>query len=264
MVDGSTSESGSHSHNLWAYTGEVTPPASLDYKHSHAINYTGGALSAGGHNHSFVTNSHDHSFSVYSLKHKHSVSISFKNNSNNQSNFSHSHTFSVGNHTHSVSIPNHNHKITIPKHSHTVTIPNHNHSIKIPKHSHTVTIPDHTHNVTIPNHTHKVSIPGHTHNVSIPNHTHTITIPAHSHEITAGIFESGRPTAFDIYVGGSKKTTVRDTSYEGDITAWLLNESNQIPRDSWIDVEIRPNDLAYVQSSVFVQGFVQSRGGGNY
>ena len=264
MVDGSTSESGSHSHDLWAYTGEVTPPASANYKHSHAINYSGGALSAGGHNHSFVSNSHSHSFSVYSLRHKHSVSISFKNNGNNQSNFSHSHTFSVGNHTHSVSIPNHNHKITIPKHSHTVTIPNHNHKITIPKHSHTVTIPDHTHNVTIPNHTHKVSIPGHTHNVSIPNHTHTITIPAHSHEITAGIFESGRPTAFDIYVNGSRKTTVRDTSYEGDITSWLLNESNQIPRDSWIDVEIRPNDLAYVQSSVFVQGFVQSRGGGNY
>lgn len=300
MVDGSTSESGSHSHNLWAYTGEVTPPASADYKHSHAINYSGGALSAGGHNHSFVTNSHDHSFSVYSLKHKHSVSISFKNNGNNQSNFSHSHTFSIGSHTHSVSIPNHNHKITIPshthtvtipnhnhkitipkhshtvtipnhnhsitipKHSHTVTIPNHNHSITIPKHSHTVTIPNHNHSVTVPNHTHKVSIPNHTHNVTIPSHTHTITIPAHKHEITAGIFESGNPTAFDIYVNGARKTTVNDKSFDGDITSWLLNSSNQIPRDTWIDVEIRPNDLAYVVSSVFVQGFVQSRGGGNY
>jgi hypothetical protein len=100
--------------------------------------------------------------------------------------------------------------------------------------------------------------------VTIPNHTHTITIPAHSHEITAGIFESGNATGFSIYVAGRLVTTVNEKTYDGDITAWLLNSSNQIPRDSWINVEIRPNDLAYVVTSVFVQGFVQSRGGGNY
>jgi len=44
----------------------------------------------------------------------------------------------------------------------------------------------------------------------------------------------------------------------------LLNSDNQVPRNTWIDVTIVPNDLAYVVSSIFVQGFVQSRGGGNY
>ena len=72
------------------------------------------------------------------------------------------------------------------------------------------------------------------------------------------------PTQFDIYVGSTKKATVEATTYNGDITQWLLNDKNLIPRNTWINVEIRPNALAYVVSSVFVQGFVQSRGGGNY
>ena len=62
----------------------------------------------------------------------------------------------------------------------------------------------------------------------------------------------------------NKIATVDATSYNDDITAWLLDSDNQVPRNQWIDVEIRPNDLAYVVCSVFVQGFVQSRGGGNY
>lgn len=131
-------------------------------------------------------------------------------------------------------------------------------------HSHNFSIGSHTHSVSIPAHTHSVSVPSHTHSVSIPAHTHNVSIPSHTHTISAGIFESGNPSEFDIYVGGVKKTTVSSTNFNDDITAWLLNDRNQIPRGSWIDVEIRPNDLAYVVCSVFVQGFVQSRGGGNY
>ena len=100
--------------------------------------------------------------------------------------------------------------------------------------------------------------------MTIPGHKHNLTIAPHTHDIIAGIFESGNATAFDIYVDGKKKTTIREKSAEIDLVKWLLNAKNQIPRNSWIKVEIRPNDLAYVVSSVFVQGFVQSRGGGNY
>ena len=145
-----------------------------------------------------------------------------------------------------------------------MTIPGHEHKITIPGHSHKITIPGHSHTITIPAHSHKVTIPGHEHKITIPGHSHTITINAHKHDILAGIFESGNPTKFDVYVNGIKKTTVNATNYDGDITTWLLNDRNQIPRDSWMTVEIRPDDLAYVVSSVFVQGFVQSRGGGNY
>ena len=141
-------------------------------------------------------------------------------------------------------------------HSHNI---NHYHKVNV---SGSASGGNHQHTFSIPNHTHTIT--AHTHKLPDLSHSHKITFKGHSHNITAGIFESGKPTGFDIYVSGKYQTTISKTSYNGDITTWLLNESKLIPRDSWIDVEIRPNDLAYVVSSVFVQGFVQSRGGGNY
>lgn len=165
---------------------------------------------------------HDHTFEGWPVI---SRSAFNHDHSLNITGGSHSHTFSIGSHKHSVSISSHQHKVTIPRHQHKVTIPKHRHEIKIAAHS------------------------------------HSITIPAHSHSITAGIFESGNATAFDVYVGGNKVTTVNKTSYDADITNWLLDsKTKRIPRNQWIEVEFRPNDLAYIQSSVFVQGFVQSRG----
>ena len=136
-------------------------------------------------------------------------------------------------------------------------------------HSHGVNLPEgfgsHSHSISFSAHSHEVTIPGHNHEVTIPKHRHNVTLPSHAHEITPGIFESGNPKSFTIYVKGERVRTVKNTSFDGDITKWIVDtESQQIPRDQWIDVDIRPNDLAYVQSSVFVQGFVQSRGGGNY
>lgn len=125
----------------------------------------------------------------------------------------------------------------------------------------------HSHSFNLRNvgqHTHNFSLPDHTHNVNVPAHSHALTIPGHSHDITPGIFEYGNASAFDIYINDELYAYVDSTFFEGDITALLIDESGQIPRDTWIRVEIVPNDLAYVISSVFVQGFVQSRGGGNY
>lgn len=178
--------------------------------------------------------------------------------------------YGIADDSHYHSLP---HQHSLPSHSHSISQSNHKHPLyneqgdQITSHSHTIYLRSlaHSHNI---NHYHTVTVSGgatggqHTHTFNIPNHTHTIT--AHNHKITPGIFESGNPTAFDIYVGNTKKATVNATSYDGDITQWLLNNKNQIPRGQWIDVEFRPNDIAYVVSSVFVQGFVQSRGGGNY
>lgn len=150
----------------------------------------------------------------------------------------------------------HSHKIP---HYHTVNLSG---SASGGAHTHTFTVPNHSH--TISAHNHKLPDLSHNHTITLKGHSHNITLNGHSHEITPGIFESGNPTAFDIYVGGVKKTTISSTSFDNDIATWLLNEQNLIPRDSWIDIEIRPNDLAYCQCSVFVQGFVQSRGGANY
>lgn len=117
-------------------------------------------------------------------------------------------------------------------------------------------------------HTHGVSLSGsqtsHTHTFNIGSHTHSLTIPAHTHNISAGIFESGSPKNCTIKIGGNVKATVNSTSYNDDITEWLIDSNGTIPRGQWIDMEIIPDDLAYVVASVFIQGFVQSRGGGNY
>lgn len=147
-------------------------------------------------------------------------------------------------------------------------------------HSHTwrygdlrITIPAyalaHTHDASVDlarlgSHSHRVRIPSHFHTFSVAPHKHKFTVPSHTHDINPGIYTYGSPTAFDIYIDGTKRATIDSTYCEENITTLLVNEQNQIPRDSWIKVEIRPNDLAYVVSSVFVQGFVQSRGGGNY
>lgn len=207
---------------------------------------------AGTHQH-YISDSTDSATpSVDKLTHNHATRI---------------YTQTDGNHSHGIEGGWHNH--TIPRtnlqHNHVISLTvNNTYGKSGFSHSHTFSISNHSHSVTVPSHTHNVSIPSHTHNVSIPSHTHNVTLPEHTHTISAGIYESGHPSAFDIYVSGQKKATVNATSYDGDIVTWLLNSDGQVPRNSWIDVEIRPNDLAYVVSSVFVQGFVQSRGGGNY
>lgn len=33
-----------------------------------------------------------------------------------------------------------------------------------------------------------------------------------------------------------------------------------IPRGSWLSLEVRPDDLAYISIDLIVQGFIQSRG----
>ena len=143
--------------------------------------------------------------------------------------------------------------------------PNHRHYVNLGYHAHRISGSSFSHSHGM-DHTHKIEIDisGHSHTVEIPEHSHYFIIPAHTHAIKAGIFESGSPSAFDIYVNGEKRATVDDTSFDDDITMWLLGDDGLVPRNQWIDMEIRPNDNAYVVASVFIQGFIQSRGGGNY
>jgi len=65
-------------------------------------------------------------------------------------------------------------------------------------------------------------------------------------------------------VNGIKKATIQASSSEIDITQYLLNEQGYVTRGSWINLEVRPNDLSYVIINLFVQGFIQSAGGGTY
>ena len=255
--NGYTEYGGNHSHsaNVYGSTGEVTPPASLNYRHSHWINFWIGTSDAGNHYHNIQVNNHAHRMDhSHGMGHYHTLSSSGGEHFHTIDIHKHNVEFyNVGWHAHSLA----DHFHHIGRHRHFVSVDGHSHSIDKSLFNHTHGM-DHTHNIEVN------SFGSHAHTFSIGAHTHGITIPAHTHQIQAGIFESGNPSSFDIYIHGNKIATVDATSYNDDITAWLLDSDNQVPRNQWIDVEIRPNDLAYVVCSVFVQGFVQSRGGGNY
>lgn len=120
-------------------------------------------------------------------------------------------------------------------------------------------VASHQHQITLANHTHQITLSAHQHNFTIPGHNHNFTIPGHYHDITPGIFTFGSPQRFSLYVNGVKKADFEGTTAELDVTDYLV-EDGKIPRGRWLNIEIRPNDLAYVSLDLIVQGFVQSRG----
>ena len=131
-------------------------------------------------------------------------------------------------------------------------------------HTHTLwhqhTIPGHSH--AIPAHSHRFTIPAHDHQIELTGHTHSLTIPEHSHDIQQGIFRFGSPTGAQVQINGATKASMTNER-EVDLTEYLLNDSGKIPRGSWIRLGVLPNDLAYITIDVYIQGFVQSRGGRN-
>jgi len=169
-------------------------------------------------------------------------------------------------HYHNLTLPQYNTVYPSGLHAHAISLSRfqHSHVVLIDYHSHNITIPGHSHSVSIPSHSHSVSIPSHNHSVSIPSHTHNVNIPNHTHGIVQGIYEFGSPTSADLYVNGIKKATIPASSSEIDITQYLLNAQGYVPRGSWINLEVKPNDLSYVIINLFVQGFIQSAGGGTY
>lgn len=149
---------------------------------------------------------------------------------------------------------------TAEGHSHTMR--NHAHSFSGTSSSHTHGM-SHTHRVSIPSHSHSFQVGAHTHSVSIPSHTHSVSIPDHTHGIEQGIFEFGGANGATIWVNGKEKGAM-GIDHDVDLTEWLLNEDGKIDRGRWHKVEVVPDDLAYVTIDIYVQGFVQSRGGSTY
>ncbi len=131
---------------------------------------------------------------------------------------------------------------------------------RVDSHQHRITLPDHTHQVTVPSHTHQVTSPSHTHSVTIPGHSHTVTIPGHSHQITPGIYKFGNPKGFSLWINGVRQANFLESTAELDITSFLVGSGKTIPRGSWLSLEVRPDDLAYISIDLVIQGFVQSRG----
>lgn len=118
----------------------------------------------------------------------------------------------------------------------------------------------HQHQVEIADHTHQVDVPDHTHTLTIPGHSHQVMVPAHAHNITPGIYRYGNPQKFGLYINGTKKAEFSGRTAELDITDYLTDSDNRIPRGRWLSLEARPDDLAYISIDLIVQGFIQSRG----
>lgn len=165
------------------------------------------------------------------------------------------HVHGASAHGHIVNVTPHTHSM-----NHTHNIPSHAHGISIPSHYHNFTIYGHNHNVIIPSHSHTVTIPSHNHTVTIPEHNHSVTVPNHAHDIAPGIYYFGYPRSFNVYVDKSLKQFINNTDADLDITNFLLNSERKVERGIWHSLEIRPDDLAYISVSLFVQGFIQSRG----
>lgn len=119
-----------------------------------------------------------------------------------------------------------------------------------------VTIYAHSHSVTTSN----PSLASHSHSYTLPQHSHPITLPNHTHDIDPGIYFFGNPTYFDIIVNDKKIKTVNAKEDELEITQFLVDETGMIPRDKWLKIEIKPNDLAYISLTLAFQGYIQSRG----
>ena len=153
-----------------------------------------------------------------------------------------------------TTVPPHRHLLAAHRHphSHSVTIPNHTHNVSVGNHSHSVSVPAHSHSVSIPSHTHNMP---HTHDI---NHTHTI--PDHTHTLTPGVQFAGNPTSFTILIDGVVRQTVNARTFNGDISRFLVDARNLIPRGRHYRLEIRPNDAAHILMTVSIQGFVGSRG----
>lgn len=119
----------------------------------------------------------------------------------------------------------------------------------------------HTHGMQ---HTHTVNVPSHDHSFSVPAHEHNVTIPSHTHNIEYGVFyASGTPSGALIRVNGKDAFRIGQ-SFEGDITDYLIGEDGKIPRGRFINIEVVPDGLAYVVISIAAQGFIQSKGSGQY
>lgn len=113
---------------------------------------------------------------------------------------------------------------------------------------------DHIHNVQINGHSHEASI-------SIGGHDHSFNIAPHAHEITAGIYRFGGTSSFSLYCNNKFIRSFSNDTSEIDITMNLVNAQNVINRGSWHSVKVVPNNLAYISIDLYLQGFIQSRGG---
>ncbi|NOU63187.1 hypothetical protein GC096_03890 [Paenibacillus sp. LMG 31461] len=156
--------------------------------------------------------------------------------------------------------PNHDHGIDYGTQLQTVGggsvtwVPSGGHRHILDHHDHQYATLDHSHGM---DHTH--SIAPHTHGM---DHTHQI--PSHTHDIEYGIFEGPTPSSVSLDVDGNNTTLTGTSVDDFDIIPFLSKDTSGKVLRGWHEIKITPNSLGRIVSSVNIQLFVQSRGGGDY
>ena len=136
---------------------------------------------------------------------------------------------------------------------HNHMIPAHNHSIgskfmNFGSHSHEM---DHVH-----------QIPAHYHELA--GHTHVVNASAHTHDSVYGIYTGTTATKATLKIDGVQRYVDVSSGSEADVTQYLEMQDGRIKRGVWHEIEIVPDQLTRIEANLFVQLFVQSRGGGDY
>lgn len=136
---------------------------------------------------------------------------------------------------------------------HNHMVPAHSHDLN----AHTHSIPAHVHSID-----HQHQLPAHRHEVA--GHTHAVEVAAHSHGNIYGIYTGTTASTATLKVDGVERLIDQQGGNEVDVTAYLEMQDGRIKRGVWHEIEIVPNALTRIEANLFVQLFVQSRGGGDY
>lgn len=101
--------------------------------------------------------------------------------------------------------------------------------------------------------------------IEIPSHYHSMTLPTHSHGISYGIYEGEAAKSVVIKVDGTELPAELLSGREVDVAEYLsTDDAGKIRRGTWHTVEIVPDGLTRIVGNLYMQIFIQHRGGGNY
>ena len=99
----------------------------------------------------------------------------------------------------------------------------------------------------------------HSHLVTVPAHTHSLSLPAHTHQIAPVISHHGNAQSYELVVNGVSRGIFPVSQTQFNILPWLVQDGT-IRRGTWHTIAIRPFDVARVEMSYSLQGFIRSEG----
>ena len=99
----------------------------------------------------------------------------------------------------------------------------------------------------------QVTIPNHQH--AMP-HTHRVTINPHRHQLTPAITNVGGATSFTLRINGINRQTFNTTNTTISIAQWLTNNQGELNRNTLNQIEIIPNNPAFVRIVALMEGML--------